>query len=66
MDIISILGAPLLIDGAAYNCAIVLHKGKILAIIPKKDEQDGVFAKGEDEVKMIDFGGQAVPLARML
>ena len=35
IDIISVVGAPLLIDGLLYNCAFVIACGKILGIIPK-------------------------------
>ncbi|MBQ6908365.1 MAG: NAD(+) synthase [Clostridia bacterium] len=57
MDTMSVLGAPLLINGRIYNCAVVIQKGKILAIIPKQEENG--FCDGQNE--MIDFGGQAVP-----
>ncbi|CAI3952747.1 NAD(+) synthase [Commensalibacter papalotli (ex Botero et al. 2024)] len=30
-----VLGAPLVFKGALYNCGIVMHKGKILGIVPK-------------------------------
>ncbi|MBR4721147.1 MAG: NAD(+) synthase [Clostridia bacterium] len=63
MDIMSVLGLPLLIDGGIYNCAVVIHKGKILAIIPKKSEyaEKSCFLNGQNEPKMVDFGGQNVP-----
>lgn len=63
MDVVCVLGAPLFINGGIYNCAVVFHKGKILAIIPKKEESIGIFnfEKGEDESTLIDFGGQEVP-----
>jgi NAD+ synthase (glutamine-hydrolysing) len=35
LDIISIVGMPLYIDGKLFNCAVVIHKGKILGAIPK-------------------------------
>lgn len=35
LDVIAIVGAPMLINGALYNCAIVIYKGKILGIVPK-------------------------------
>ena len=63
MDIVCVLGAPILLEGAVYNCAVVFHKGKILAIIPQTCGFDGIykFAKGEKTVKNIEFGGQTVP-----
>ncbi|WP_303827121.1 NAD(+) synthase [Asticcacaulis taihuensis] len=30
-----VAGAPLLINGAVYNCAVVIHKGRALGVIPK-------------------------------
>ena len=35
LDIISIVGAPVLVGNILLNCAIVIQKGTILAIIPK-------------------------------
>lgn len=35
MDILFAIGIPLNIDNLLYNCAVVLHKGVILAVIPK-------------------------------
>lgn len=33
--ILSVVGAPLEIEGALYNCAVVLHKGEIISAVPK-------------------------------
>jgi NAD+ synthase (glutamine-hydrolysing) len=30
-----IVGAPLRLDGALYNCAVVLHRGHVLGVVPK-------------------------------
>ena len=35
LDIIAIVGIPLPFNGTLLNCALVLQKGKILAIVPK-------------------------------
>ena len=35
LDIISILGMPIRHDNQLLNCAIVIHQGKILGIVPK-------------------------------
>ena len=35
LDIISILGMPVLVGGILYNTAVVIQKGKILGIVPK-------------------------------
>ena len=33
--IIAVVGAPLEIEGALYNCAVVLHKGELISAVPK-------------------------------
>lgn len=35
LNILSIIGAPLMVDNQLFNCAVVIHHGKILAVIPK-------------------------------
>ena len=35
MDIISIVGMPLVVNSSLVNCAIALQKGKILGVVPK-------------------------------
>jgi NAD+ synthase (glutamine-hydrolysing) len=35
LDIISIVGLPLRVDHRLFNCAAVLHRGRILGIVPK-------------------------------
>lgn len=35
LDIISIIGAPIISDNQLFNCAVVINKGKILGIVPK-------------------------------
>lgn len=34
-DVLFVVGAPLLKDDQLYDCAVVIHKGKILGIVPK-------------------------------
>ncbi|OGV47737.1 MAG: NAD(+) synthase [Lentisphaerae bacterium GWF2_44_16] len=34
-NIISVIGAPLRFNGNLYNCAVVLHRGKIKGVVPK-------------------------------
>ena len=62
-DIICIFGAPMLIGGKVYNCAVAVHNGKILAVIPKKAENasDSRFAEGISGAKFINFCGYDVP-----
>ncbi len=35
LDVISIVGAPVVINGLLYNCAVVIQGGNILGIVPK-------------------------------
>ncbi|MGC2494757.1 NAD(+) synthase [Candidatus Binatus sp.] len=35
LSIVSVIGAPLQIDNHLFNCAIVIHRGKILGVVPK-------------------------------
>ena len=35
LDVITIVGAPMLINGALYNCAIAIYKGGMLGIVPR-------------------------------
>lgn len=35
LDIISIIGAPIVCDNQLFNCSVVINKGKILGIVPK-------------------------------
>lgn len=39
---IIVLGAPVLHNNALYNCAIVMHKGCIIGIVPKKILNNGM------------------------
>ncbi len=35
LPIVSVVGAPLEIDHHLHNCAVVIHRGKILGVVPK-------------------------------
>ena len=35
LDTLLLVGLPFVQNGATYNCAAILHKGKILALVPK-------------------------------
>lgn len=35
LKILSIIGAPLCVNGKIYNCAFLINKGKIIGIVPK-------------------------------
>ena len=36
IDVTAIVGLPLNISGRLFNCAAVVHKGRLLAVVPKK------------------------------
>src|SRR5580698_3477383 len=35
LSIVSVVGAPLQVDHHLYNCAMVIHRGRILGVVPK-------------------------------
>lgn len=35
IDIVIIVGLPVTVDNALYNCAAVIHRGRILGVVPK-------------------------------
>ncbi len=35
LDIISVIGMPVVINGLLYNCAVVIQRGTILGVVPK-------------------------------
>jgi NAD+ synthase (glutamine-hydrolysing) len=35
LDPVAIVGAPLVVDGQLYNCALVVHRGRVLGVVPK-------------------------------
>jgi len=35
LPLVAIVGAPLQVDHHLYNCAVVIHRGKILGVVPK-------------------------------
>jgi NAD+ synthase (glutamine-hydrolysing) len=35
LPIISVIGAPLMVDNQLFNCAIVIYRGRILGVVPK-------------------------------
>lgn len=36
IDIIAVIGMPVTVRGLLFNCGVALHRGKILAIVPKR------------------------------
>lgn len=68
MDILSVVGLPLTVDGKLYNCAAVLYCGSVLALIPKMNipnyaeyYEARYFEKGESDVREITFEHEIVP-----
>ncbi|MCW8092343.1 NAD(+) synthase [Alteromonas sp. ASW11-130] len=64
-----LIGAPLKIEGALYNCAITVHQGKILGVVPKtflpnyrEFYEKRQFCSGRDcLLKEINLLGKKVP-----
>ena len=49
-DIVVIIGAPIRLDNGLYNAGVVLNKGKILGVVPKK------YITNNDEVRWFKNG----------
>lgn len=67
-DALIIVGAPVSVGHKLYNCAVILYRGKILAIVPKMhlptyaEFYDArYFAPGKSETEFISWGNDAVP-----
>ncbi|MDR6874187.1 NAD+ synthase (glutamine-hydrolyzing) [Bosea sp. BE125] len=66
---VAVVGAPLRIDGRLFNCAIAIHRGRILAAVPKtylpnyrEFYERRQFASGERAaVESVVLNGQDVP-----
>jgi len=63
-----VVGAPLARDGRIYNCAIAIHRGKILGVVPKsylptyrEFYERRWYASGDGERGTIRIGGEEVP-----
>ena len=63
-----LVGAPLRREGRLYNCAIAVHKGRILGVVPKghlpnyrEFYEKRWFASGRDMKGEITVGGESVP-----
>jgi NAD+ synthase (glutamine-hydrolysing) len=74
LDIISIIGLPLAVNGMLLNCAAVLQKGRILGIVPKcflpnykEFYEKRWFSSGLDvKSQTVRICGQQIPLSRNL
>ena len=71
MDALVVVGYPYIKDGKLYNTAVAMHKGKIMAIIPKKSiPMYGEFYEGRwftpasERNENVLFRGEMVPFGR--
>ncbi|MDD4842806.1 MAG: NAD(+) synthase [Anaerotignum sp.] len=70
LDMLILIGAPVLADNQTFNCAVLLHKGKILGLVPKtllpnysEFYEERWFSCADDLIKEeISFAGQVVPI----
>ena len=66
-DAIAVFGAPVRHKNAVYNCAVVVHKGKVEGIVAKctlKASESRWFASGKEIAKdsTVTVAGQQVPI----
>lgn len=68
MDMVVIVGCPLVVEHKLYNCGVFLFDGRILGVVPKihlpnygEFYEARHFAKGKREVKDILLEGEYVP-----
>ncbi|MBQ8539635.1 MAG: NAD(+) synthase [Ruminococcus sp.] len=69
MGIMAIIGVPVAVNDALYNCAAVMYKGELLALVPKCNLPNyneyyelRYFTSGKDIDEIIHFAGQDVRL----
>lgn len=70
-NMIAVIGAPLASKEALYNCAIVIHNGKIIGATPKKilnnsNNEGRWFASGNNiaDNRTVTIGSEKVPFIR--
>ncbi len=64
-----VVGAPLRLSGALYNCAVVIHRGAVLGVVPKSFlpnyrefyEKRYFATAGDANARSIVLGGEEVP-----
>lgn len=73
LDMVLVIGMPLVVDHNLFNCAVFIQKGKILGVVPKhylpnysEFYEARHFTPGKREVKMIRLLGQEVPFGMNL
>ena len=73
LDVVALVGLPLLVRGKLYNCAAVLCGGRLLGLIPKtylpnygEFYEKRQFTPGSTEVETVTVCGQEVPFGTSL
>ena len=73
LDVVTLVGLPLLVHGKLYNCAAVLCHGRILGLVPKtylpnygEFYEKRQFTPGSTEVETVTVCGQEVPFGTSL
>ncbi|NMH97641.1 NAD(+) synthase [Pseudonocardia acidicola] len=69
-----VVGAPMRLDGRLFNCAVVVHRGEILGVVPKSYlpnyrefyEKRQFVAARDTTVDRISVGGRSVPFGNDL
>ncbi len=73
LDVVALVGLPLLVRGKLYNCAAVLCRGRLLGLVPKtylpnygEFYEKRQFTPGSTEVETLTICGQQVPFGTSL
>ena len=73
LDVVALVGLPLLVRGKLYNCAAVLCGGRLLGLVPKtylpnygEIYEKRQFTPGSTEVETVTVCGQEVPFGTSL
>ena len=73
LDILALVGLPLMVRGKLYNCAAVFCHGKLLGIVPKtylpnygEFYEKRQFTPGSTEIETVTVCGQEVPFGTSL
>ena len=73
LDVVALVGLPVMVHGKLYNCAAVLCHGRILGLVPKtylpnygEFYEKRQFTPGSTEVERVEVCGQQVPFGTSL
>ena len=73
LDVVALVGLPLLVHGKLYNCAAVLCRGQLLGLVPKtylpnygEFYEKRQFTPGSTVVEWVNVCGQDVPFGTSL